>query len=167
MVPPTYNANLQIMQTRDMVIIRHEMMHDVRIIPLDGRPHPGPSIEYLAGDSRGHWEGDTLVVDTTNFTDKTNFRGPPLTTRQDISATVRCTSSSASHASTPTRSAISSPSKIPPRGRRHGRARCPFAHGMARSTSTPATRAITDSPTSCARSESRTGRQSAAKESSN
>jgi hypothetical protein len=87
MVPPTYNANFQIMQTRDAVIIRHEMMHDVRIIPLDGRPHPPAAIEYLAGDSRGRWEGETLVVDTTNFTDKTNFRGPPLTTRQDITHT--------------------------------------------------------------------------------
>jgi len=86
MIPPTYNANLQILQTRDAVAIRHEMMHDVRIVPLDGRPHPRPNIEYLAGDSRGHWDGDTLVVDTSNFTDKTNFRGPPLTTRQDITA---------------------------------------------------------------------------------
>ena len=87
MIPPTYNANLQIMQTRDTVVILHEMMHDARIIPLDGSAHPPSKIQYLAGDSRGHWEGDTLVVDTTNFTDKTNFRGPPLTTRQDISAT--------------------------------------------------------------------------------
>jgi hypothetical protein len=87
MIPPTYNANLQIMQTKDAVVILHEMMHDARIIPLDGSAHPAAKIEYLAGDSRGHWEGDTLVVDTTNFTDKTNFRGPPLTTRQDIAAT--------------------------------------------------------------------------------
>jgi hypothetical protein len=87
MIPPTYNANFQIMQTRDAVLIRHEMMHDVRIIPLDGRPHPSPAIEYLAGDSRGYWDGDTLVVDSTNFTDKTNFRGPPATTRQDITST--------------------------------------------------------------------------------
>jgi hypothetical protein len=87
MIPPTYYANLQILQTRDTVIIRHELMHDVRIIYLDGRSHPPPAIEYLAGHSRGHWEGDTLVVDTTNFTDKTNFRGPPATTRQEISHT--------------------------------------------------------------------------------
>jgi len=87
MIPPTYNANLQIMQTRDAVVILHEMMHDARIIPLDGSAHPPAQIQYLAGDSRGRWEGDTLVVDTTNFTDKTNFRGPPLTTRQDIAAT--------------------------------------------------------------------------------
>ena len=86
MIPPTYNANLQIVQSRDYVVVRHEMIHDDRIIPLDGRPHLGPNIRKLAGDSRGHWEGDTLVVDTTNFTDKTNFRGAPRNTRQDIFA---------------------------------------------------------------------------------
>ncbi len=86
MVPPTYNANLQILQTRDYVVIRHEMMHDVRIVPLDGRPHLGRNVQQLAGDSRGRWEGHTLVVDTTNFTDDTNFRGAPQTTRQDIFA---------------------------------------------------------------------------------
>ena len=86
MVPPTYNANLQILQVRDYVVIRHEMMHDVRIIPLDGRPHLGRGVRQLAGDSRGRWEGNTLVVDTTNFTDHTNFRGAPQTTRQDIYA---------------------------------------------------------------------------------
>ena len=51
MLPPTYNANLQILQTRDQVIIRHEMMHDVRIIYLDGRSHPGPNVQWLAGHS--------------------------------------------------------------------------------------------------------------------
>jgi hypothetical protein len=86
MLPPTYNANLQILQTRDHVVISHEMIHDNRIIPLDGRPHLPPSIRLLNGDSRGHWEGETLVVDTTNFTAKTNFRGAPRSTRQDIFA---------------------------------------------------------------------------------
>jgi hypothetical protein len=62
------------------------MMHDVRIIPLDGRPHLGANVRQLAGDARGHWEGETLVVDTTNFTNATNFRGSPSTTRQDIFA---------------------------------------------------------------------------------
>ena len=85
MIPPTYNANMQILQTRDLVIIRHEMMHDARLIYMDG-DHPASTIQFLAGDARGRWEGDTLVVDTTNFTDKTNFRGPPGTTRQDITA---------------------------------------------------------------------------------
>jgi hypothetical protein len=87
MIPPTYYANFQIIQSRDTVVIRHELMHDIRIIYLDGRAHPSSSIAYLAGHSRGHWEGDTLVVDTTNFTDQTNFRGPPATTRQEISHT--------------------------------------------------------------------------------
>jgi len=86
MIPPTYNANLQIIQTRDYVVIRHEMIHEDRIIPLDGRPHLGRGIRLLAGDSRGRWEGDALVVETTNFTGKTNFRGAPRNTRQDIFA---------------------------------------------------------------------------------
>jgi hypothetical protein len=87
MIPPTYYANFQILQSRDAVVIRHELMHDVRVVYLDGRSHPPATIEYLAGHSLGRWEGDTLVVDTTNFTDKTNFRGPPATTRQEISHT--------------------------------------------------------------------------------
>ncbi len=87
MVPPTYYANFQILQSRDAVVISHELMHDVRVIHLDGRAHPSSAIQYLAGHSRGRWEGDTLVVDTTNFTDQTNFRGPPATTRQEISHT--------------------------------------------------------------------------------
>ena len=87
MMPPTYNANLQILQTRDQVFIRHEMMHDVRVIHLAGGPRPGPDVRWMAGHSRGHWEGHTLVVDTTNFTGQTNFRGTPQNTRQDIFAT--------------------------------------------------------------------------------
>jgi hypothetical protein len=87
MIPPTYYANFEIVQSRDAVVLRHELMHDARVIYLDGRAHPSSAIEYLAGHSIGHWEGDTLVIDTTNFTDKTNFRGPPATTRQEISHT--------------------------------------------------------------------------------
>jgi len=89
MLPPTYNANLEILQTEDLVVIRHEMMHDVRFIYLDGRPHPPPSVQWLAGHSVGRFEGQTLVVDTTNFTALTNFRGSPQNTRQDIFATER------------------------------------------------------------------------------
>jgi hypothetical protein len=62
-------------QTSDYVVIFSEMMHDARIIPLDGRPHLSNNVRQWFGDSRGHWEGNTLVVETTNFTDKTNFRG--------------------------------------------------------------------------------------------
>jgi hypothetical protein len=89
MMPPTYNANLQILQSDDLVVIRHEMMHDVRMIYLDGRPHPPPSVQWLAGHSVGRFEGETLVVDTTNFTALTNFRGSPQNTRQDIFASER------------------------------------------------------------------------------
>jgi len=89
MMPPTYYANLQILQARDLVIVRHELMHDTRVVYLDGRPHPPAAIQWLAGHSVGRWEGQTLVVDTTNFTAATNFRGSPQNTRQDIFATER------------------------------------------------------------------------------
>jgi hypothetical protein len=75
MVPGPYNNNYQIVQTPGHVAILHEMIHDARVIPLDGRPHLPANVRQWMGDSRGHWEGNTLVVDTTNFTDKTNFRG--------------------------------------------------------------------------------------------
>src|SRR5262245_21817433 len=75
MLPSGYNNNYQILQTPEYVVILVEMIHDVRIIPLDRRPHLKPNIRQWMGDSRGHWEGNTLVVDTTNFTDKTHFRG--------------------------------------------------------------------------------------------
>jgi hypothetical protein len=75
MLPPGYNSYLQIVQTPGYVAIMQEMIHDARIIPLDGRPHLPKTIRGWLGDSRGRWEGDTLVVDTTNFTDKNNFRG--------------------------------------------------------------------------------------------
>jgi hypothetical protein len=75
MVPGPYNNNYQIVQTRDYVTIDVEMIHDARIIPLNGRPHLSSAIRQWMGDSVGHWEDDTLVVDTTNFTDKTHYRG--------------------------------------------------------------------------------------------
>ena len=88
MLPPTYYANFQILQMANYVIIRHELMHEARMIAMDGT-HPGPGVKLLYGDARGRWEGDTLVVDTTNFTDKTPFRGPPSNTRQDIRSSDR------------------------------------------------------------------------------
>ena len=75
MVPANYNSNYQIVQTPGYVVILVEMIHDARVIPLDGRPHLPQNVRQWMGDSIGHWEGDTLVVDTTNFTDRTNFRG--------------------------------------------------------------------------------------------
>ena len=70
-----YNHGVQILQMPGYVAIHYESMHDVRMIPLDGRPHVDSSIRLLNGDSRGHWEGNTLVVDSTNFSDKERF-GP-------------------------------------------------------------------------------------------
>jgi hypothetical protein len=60
------------------------MIHGVRLVPMDGRPHIPPDIRQLTGDSRGRWEGNTLIVDSSNFTDQTNFRGAPANSRQDI-----------------------------------------------------------------------------------
>jgi hypothetical protein len=73
MLPGVYNNNVQFVQTRDYTAIVNEMIHDARIVPTDGRPHG--TIPRWMGDSRGHWEGATLVVDTINFSDKTEFRG--------------------------------------------------------------------------------------------
>jgi hypothetical protein len=70
-----YNANFQIYQSADHVAMQREMIHDVRVIPLDGRPHIGRNVKQLLGDPRGRWEGDTLVVETTNFSTLSNLRG--------------------------------------------------------------------------------------------
>jgi hypothetical protein len=70
MLPGPYNNNFQILQTRGFVVLVSEMMHDTRVISLDGRPHINQDIRQWMGDSRGHWEGNTLVVDVTNFPDR-------------------------------------------------------------------------------------------------
>jgi len=75
MLPGPYNNNYQIVQTRDHVSITIEMIHETRIIATDGRPHLPNTMRKWLGDSIGHWENNTLVVDTTNFTEKTRFRG--------------------------------------------------------------------------------------------
>ena len=67
MFPGAYNNGHQIVQTRDFVVIHSEMIHEARVIPLDGRPHLGPAAASWSGDARGRWDGDTLVIDTTNF----------------------------------------------------------------------------------------------------
>ena len=70
-----YNSYYQILQVPGYVVLLMEMIHDVRIIPLDGRPHIGNRIRQWHGDSRAHWEGDTLVIDTTNYSPKSYFKG--------------------------------------------------------------------------------------------
>jgi hypothetical protein len=75
MMPQGYNSNYQIVQTPGYVMILFEMAHDVRLVPLDGRPHLPSNVKNWLGDSRGRWEGDTLVVETTNFNGKNPLRG--------------------------------------------------------------------------------------------
>ena len=70
MFPAGYNNAYQILQTPGAVVILYEMIHEARIIPMDGRPHVGKTIRLWNGDSRGRWEGQTLVVETTNYSDK-------------------------------------------------------------------------------------------------
>ena len=74
MLPQAYNNNLKVIQTPDHVMLYVEMVHNVRIIPLDGRPHLPDTVKQWHGDSRGFWEGDTLVVRTKNFSPKSSFR---------------------------------------------------------------------------------------------
>ena len=75
MTPKIYGNGYRIVQAPGFVVLMAEMIHEARVIPLDGRPHIGDGIRSYMGDSRGHWEGNTLVVETTNFTDKTPYRG--------------------------------------------------------------------------------------------
>ena len=76
MTPGAYNNHVQIFQTAGYVVLVTEMVHDVRIIPVDGRPRLTPRLRQYKGNSRGgHWEGRTLVIDTANFLRETSFRG--------------------------------------------------------------------------------------------
>ena len=73
--PSAYNNGFQIIQHEDHVAVLYERLHEHRLIPLDGRPHLDDAVRQWFGDSRGRWEGDTLVVETTNYSDRVNFRG--------------------------------------------------------------------------------------------
>ena len=87
MVPGPYNNLVQIFQSPGYVVIVNEMVHDARIVPLDSRPHLGDAFRFWAGDSRGRWEGDTLVVETRNLTDNgTGTFGLPGLDRQQRTA---------------------------------------------------------------------------------
>ena len=80
MMPVGYNANLDVLQGPGYVIVRNEMIHSARLIPTDGRrPHLSEKIRNWSGDSRGHWDGNTLVVETTNFNNRTRFRNSTAT----------------------------------------------------------------------------------------
>jgi hypothetical protein len=97
-IPVIYNNGNEILQAPGVVIIRNEMIHETRVIPLDGRPHLSPAIRQFMGDSRGHWEGNTLVIETTNFTDKdaigsngAGYPGDPGHHSADLKLTERLT----------------------------------------------------------------------------
>jgi hypothetical protein len=87
MMPAIYGNSYYIGQGPGFVTITYEMIHDTRVIPLDGRPHLPSSVRQYLGDARGHWDGNTLVVETTNFTDKVPYRG----SSQDLKLTERFT----------------------------------------------------------------------------
>jgi hypothetical protein len=75
MMPAIYGSSYQIVQGPNTVVIIYEMIHETRVIPLDNRAHVGKGIHTYMGDARGHWDGNTLVVETTNFKDQTAYRG--------------------------------------------------------------------------------------------
>ena len=91
LIPAAYNNNVQIFQTRDTVVILNEMVHDARVVPLDGRPHLPPAVRLWMGDARGRWEGDTLVVETRNFSGRTPSFNPTITTAVGSGETLRLT----------------------------------------------------------------------------
>jgi len=92
-LPVVYGNGNRIMQAPGEVIISYEMVHDTRVIYTDGRPHVGKGIRQILGDSRGHWEGNTLVIETTNLTDKTSIglNGNGLRHSADMVMTERIT----------------------------------------------------------------------------
>ena len=90
-VPAGYNQNVQIFQTPTHVVILHEMVHDARVVPLDGRAHLPETLRQWMGDSRGYWDGDTLVVETRNFTDKTASFNPSVATGAGDGTTLHLT----------------------------------------------------------------------------
>ena len=112
-----YNANYQIVQAPGDVMILTEMIHDVRIIPLDGRPRRRQALRQWMGVSRGRWEGDTLVVETTNFNGKNPFRGASAEHEGDRALHAHRRRSDSN---------TSSPSRIRRRGRRPWTAELPI-----------------------------------------
>jgi hypothetical protein len=92
-IPVVYGNGNRILQTPGQVVISYEMVHDTRVIPLDGRAHIGQKIRQYLGDSRGHWEGNTLVIETTNLTDQTSigFNGNGTRHSADMKLTERIT----------------------------------------------------------------------------
>ena len=91
LLPGGYNQNIQVFQTPDHVVILNEMVHDPRIIPLDGRPHLPGDLEQWNGDARGHWDGDTLIIESANFSAKRESFSPTVSTAMGSGKTLRLT----------------------------------------------------------------------------
>ncbi len=87
-LPVIYGNGLRIVQNPDTIAISYEMIHDTRIIPLDGRPHLSAPVRQYMGNARGHWEGDTLVIETQNFTDETSIGANGNGTRHSNEMTI-------------------------------------------------------------------------------
>jgi hypothetical protein len=81
-LPSEYNNGFQIVQSADHVVIYYERLHEVRVIPFDSGPNPVPHIDRWMGESRARWDGDTLVIDVTNISDRTTWRRSPGSTRR-------------------------------------------------------------------------------------
>ena len=90
-LPAGYNQNIQVFVNEDHVVLLHEMVHDTRIVPLDGRPHISDDIRQWMGDSRAHWDGDTLVIETTNFNDKIASFNDTITSAMGSGTTLHLT----------------------------------------------------------------------------
>ncbi len=91
MLPSAYNNNVMLFQTPAYVVILNEMVHDARIVPLDGLPHVSDTVRQWMGDARGYWDGETLVVETTNFTEKTPSFNPTITSAVGTGLTLTLT----------------------------------------------------------------------------
>ena len=87
----TYGNGYRIVQAPGYAVIMAEMIHEARVIPLDGRPHAGGGVRGYLGDSRGHWEGDTLVIETTNFNGKATVPGNPVLASTELKIVERIT----------------------------------------------------------------------------
>jgi hypothetical protein len=91
MTPKIYGNGYRIVQAPGYAVIMSEMIHEARVIPLDGRPHVGEGVRAYLGDSRGHWEGNTLVIETTNFNGKAGVPGNPILASTDLKIVERIT----------------------------------------------------------------------------
>ena len=112
MIPSAYNNNVRVVQAPGYVVLLNEMVHSARIVPLDGRPHVPGNVRLWVGDSRGRWDGTTLVVETKNFSSKTRFTARAADPLGGLSQLRTCISSSASAVSMPTLYSTSSHSTM-------------------------------------------------------